>query len=65
MLEINPKFIKNNLQFSFQTSRNVKLKLTIVMMTPIARTQMDRSTARVSWDILEMELRVMVSNIFF
>jgi len=65
MLEINPKFIKNNLQFSLQTSRNVKLKLTIVMMTLIARTQMDRSTARVSWDILEMELRVMVSNIFF
>ena len=64
MLEINHKFIKKNLQFSLQTSRNVKLKLTIVMMTLIARTQMDRSTARVSRDILEMELRVMVSNIF-
>ena len=63
MLEINPNFIKN-LQYSLQTSRNVKLKLTIVMMTLIARTQMDRSSARVSWDILEMELRVMVSNIF-
>lgn len=64
MLEINPKFLKN-LQYSLQISRNVKLKLTIVMMTQTARTQMDRSTARVSWDILEMELRVMVSNIFF
>ena len=63
MLEINPNFIKNP-QYSLQTSRNVKLKLTIVMMTLIARTQMDRSSARVSRDILEMELRVMVSNIF-
>lgn len=44
--------------------RNVELKLTIVMMTLIARTLKDRSTARVLRGILEMELRAMVSSIF-
>lgn len=52
------------LQFSLQISRNVELKPTFVMMTLIARTLKDLSTARVLRDILEMELRALVSSIF-
>ena len=53
------------LQFSLQISRNVELKLTIVMLMLIARTLKDHSTARALRDTLEMELRVMASSIFF